>query len=51
MKIFATLLVATALLTGCNVSFNNDSSKGNSSEPGTKAQQQIAAKAANAFLK
>ena len=50
MKFLATFLVTTALLTGCNVSFNDGSSKTAKSEAGTEAQQTAVAKAASAFL-
>ncbi len=50
MKIFVTLLMTTFLLTGCNVSFNDGSSKAAKSEAGTEAQQTAVAKVAGAFL-
>ena len=50
MKILATVLVTAALLTGCNVSFSDGSSKAAKSEAGTEAQQTAVAKAASAFL-
>jgi hypothetical protein len=51
MKIIATLLTATLLLTGCNVSFNSGSQQAGKSEPGTEAQQKLVANAADAFLR
>lgn len=50
MKILATLLVTTALLTGCSVSFNDGSSNAATSEAGTEAQQTAVTKAAGLFL-
>jgi predicted small secreted protein len=50
MKNFATLLVAAALLTGCNVSFNSGAGKAIELEAGTVDQQKVAAKAADVFL-
>jgi hypothetical protein len=50
MKIIATLLAATLLLTACNVSINTDQQQAGKSEPGTEAQQKSVVSAAKAFL-